>query len=36
LSVTLFERDPIDQVLTLAPLESDTFEHSNQLTLFEF
>jgi hypothetical protein len=36
LSLTLFERDPIDQVLTLAPLEPHTLEHANQLTLFEF
>jgi hypothetical protein len=36
LSVTLFERDPIDQVLTLAPLEAHAPEHANQLTLFEF
>src|SRR5882672_9173409 len=35
LSVTLFERDPIDQVLTLAPLEPHIPEHANQLTLFE-
>jgi hypothetical protein len=36
LSVTLFEREPIDQILTLAPLEPYTPEHANQLTLFEF
>ena len=36
LSVTLFEREPIDQVLTLAPSESYALDHSNQLTLFDF
>ncbi len=36
LSVTLFERDPIDQVLTLTPLDAHALEHANQLTLFEF
>jgi len=36
LSVTLFERDPIDQLLTLAPLDAHPLEHGNQLTLFEF
>lgn len=36
LSLTLFERDPIDQVLTLAPIEPHRLEHANQLTLFEF
>lgn len=36
LSLTLFERDPIDQVLTLAPVDQHRFEHANQLTLFEF
>jgi len=36
LSVTLFERDPIDQILTLAPLDAHLLEHGNQLTLFEF
>jgi len=36
LSVTLFERDPIDQVLTLAAAESYPLDHSNQLTLFDF
>lgn len=36
LSLTLFERDPIDQVLTLGPLEQQTLQHHNQLTLFEF
>ena len=36
LSVTLFERDPIDQILTLAPLDAHPLEHGNQLTLFEF
>ncbi len=36
LSLTLFERDPIDQVLTLDPLRAHTLEHANQLTLFDF
>jgi hypothetical protein len=36
LSLTLFEREPIDQVLTLAPAEQIALEHANQLTLFEF
>ena len=36
LSLTLFERDPIDQVLTLPPLTQHSLEHANQLTLFEF
>jgi uncharacterized protein DUF4372/DDE family transposase len=36
LSVTLFEREPIDQVLTLAPSESYALDYSNQLTLFDF
>jgi hypothetical protein len=36
LSLTLFERDPIDQVLTLAPGDQHRLEDANQLTLFEF
>ena len=36
LSVTLFEREPIDQVLTLPKTESYALDHSNQLTLFDF
>ena len=36
LSLTLFEREPIDQVLTLAPIEQHRLEVANQLTLFEF
>jgi hypothetical protein len=36
LSLTLFERDPIDQVLTLASPEQYTLDHANQLTLFDF
>jgi hypothetical protein len=36
LSLTLFEREPIDQVLTLSPIEQLHLEHANQLTLFEF
>lgn len=36
LSLTLFEHDPIDQLLTLAPALPSTLEHANQLTLFEF
>ena len=36
LSLTLFERDPIDQVLTLAPLDPYVPDHANQLTLFDF
>ena len=35
LSLALFERDPIDQVLTLAPAEQYRLEHANQLTLFD-
>src|SRR6476661_3847076 len=36
LSVTLFEREPIDQVLTLAASEPHALDYSNQLTLFDF
>jgi transposase len=36
LSVTLFEQEPLDQILTLAPLEPYKPECANQLTLFEF
>jgi hypothetical protein len=36
LSVTLFERAPIDQVLTLAPPQPYPLDYSNQLTLFNF
>ena len=36
LSLTLFEREPLDQVLTLAPVEQSALDHSNQLTLFDF
>jgi len=36
LSLTLFERDPIDQVLTYTPPESFALDHANQLTLFDF
>jgi len=36
LSLALFERDPIDQVLTLAPAKQYRLEHANQLTLFDF
>ncbi len=36
LSLTLFERDPIDQVLTLDSPEPYTLDHANQLTLFDF
>jgi hypothetical protein len=36
LSLTLFEREPIDQILTLAPTSPHLLEHANQLTLFEF
>jgi hypothetical protein len=36
LSLTLFEREPIDQVLTLSPIDQQRLEHTNQLTLFEF
>jgi hypothetical protein len=36
LSVTLFERDPIDQVLTYGLDDTVHLEHANQLTLFEF
>ena len=33
---TLFEREPIDQVLTLASPEPHALDHANQLTLFDF
>ena len=36
LSLTLFERDPIDQVLTLEPSDSFALDHANQLTLFDY
>lgn len=36
LSLTLFEREPIDQVLTLAWAERDSVEQTNQLNLFDF
>lgn len=36
LSLTLFERDPIDQVLSFDPSAQQTIEHANQLTLFDF
>jgi len=36
LSVTLFEREPIDQVLTLTSSSSYALDYSNQLTLFDF
>lgn len=36
LSLTLFEREPIDQVLTLPPPTQHSLEHANQLSLFEF
>lgn len=36
LSLTLFEREPIDQVLTLTPPNSYALDHSKQLTLFDF
>ena len=36
LSVSLFERHPIDQVLTLAAADTSALDHSNQLTLFDF
>lgn len=36
LSLTLFERDPIDQVLTLSPHDAAVSAISNQLTLFDF
>lgn len=36
LSVTLFERDPIDQVLTFATAETQALDAANQLPLFEF
>jgi hypothetical protein len=36
LSLTLFEREPIDQVLTPPPLTNYRLEHDNQLTLFDF
>lgn len=36
LSLTLFERDPLDQVLTLASPDPYALDHANQLTLFDF
>ena len=36
LSLTLFERDPIDQILTLTSPEPLGLDHTNQLTLFDF
>jgi len=36
LSLTLFERDPIDQILTLAAVEQPMLDHSKQLNLFDF
>jgi hypothetical protein len=36
LSLTLFEREPIDQVLTLASAEASMRDDANQLTLFDF
>jgi hypothetical protein len=36
LSLTLFEQDPIDQVLSYAPPNSLALDHTNQLTLFDF
>jgi hypothetical protein len=36
LSLTLFEREPIDQILTLSPIDQYRLEQANQLTLFEF
>ncbi|HEX7054246.1 MAG TPA: IS4 family transposase [Burkholderiales bacterium] len=36
LSLTLFEREPIDQVLTLPPRTHQPLDLANQLTLFEF
>lgn len=36
LSLTLFERDPIDQILTLTAMEQPTLDHSKQLNLFDF
>ena len=36
LSLTLFERDPVDQVLTFAPSDPYMPDHANQLTLFDF
>jgi hypothetical protein len=36
LSLTLFEREPIDQVLTLPPVAQHRLDDANQLTLFDF
>jgi hypothetical protein len=36
LSLTLFEREPIDQVLTLAPIDAEVRNDPNQLPLFDF
>jgi IS4 transposase len=36
LSLTLFEREPIDQVLTYTATDTLVPDHSKQLTLFDF
>ena len=36
LSLTMFERTPLHQLLTLAPPEPHSTESDNQLNLFEF
>jgi hypothetical protein len=36
LSLTMFERTPLHQLLMLAPPEPDPHEHANQLNLFRF
>ena len=36
LSLTLFEREPLDQILTLSAAELEMPDHHNQLTLFGF
>lgn len=35
LSLNLFEKAPLDQLLTLAPTDQNTHESCNQLNLFE-
>jgi IS4 transposase len=36
LSLTMFERTPLHQLLTITPTDPSPFEHDNQLNLFEF
>jgi len=36
LSLTMFERTPLHQLLTITPTDPSPFKHDNQLNLFEF